>query len=146
MHRLPTDSITDSWEKELELNEVVVVAKRPVVKQQEGKLVYLVKNDPYAKGLDGESVLDRVPRVSVNNGAVSVAGKGTVRYIIDGILMELDASAMSMRLKSLQAEDIEKIELLTTPPPDMQRNQMLYIYQSSLAMKLSAPKATCMAR
>lgn len=49
----PNDSITDSWEKELELNEVVVVAKRPVVKQQEGKLVYLVKNDPYAKGLDG---------------------------------------------------------------------------------------------
>ncbi len=110
------DSITDSWEKELELNEVVVVAKRPVVKQHEGKLVYLVKNDPYAKGLDGVALLDRVPCVSVNNGAVSVAGKGNVRYIIDGILMELDASAMSMRLQNLRAEEIEKIELLTTPP------------------------------
>lgn len=33
------DSIADSWEKELELSEVVVVAKRPVVKQQDGKLV-----------------------------------------------------------------------------------------------------------
>ena len=112
----PNDSIADSWEKELELSEVVVVAKRPVVKQQDGKLVYLVKNDPYAKGLDGISVLDRVPRVSVNNGTVTVAGKGNVRYIIDGILMELDASAMSMRLQNLRAEDIEKIELLTTPP------------------------------
>lgn len=110
------DSITDFWEKELELNEVVIVAKRPVVKQQEGKLVYLVKNDPYAKGLDGVALLDRVLRVSVNNGAVSVAGKGNVRYIIDGILMELDAPAMSMRLQNLRAEDIEKIELLTTPP------------------------------
>ena len=30
------DSIADSWEKELELNEVIVVAKRPVIKQQEG--------------------------------------------------------------------------------------------------------------
>lgn len=114
--RETVDSITDSWEKELELNEVVVVAKRPVVKQHEGKLVYLVKNDPYAKGLDGVALLDRVPRVSVNNGAVSVAGKSNVRYIIDGILMELDASAMSMRLQNLRAEDIEKIELLTTPP------------------------------
>ncbi len=110
------DSVADSWEKEFELNEVVVVARRPVVKQQDGRLIYLVKNDPYAKGLDGVSVLDRVPRVSVNNGTVTVAGKGTVRYIIDGLLMELDASAMSMRLKSLQAEDIEKIEVLTTPP------------------------------
>jgi len=111
-----TDSIADTWEKELELNEVVVVAKRPVVKQQEGKLVYLVKNDPYAKGLDGVTLLDRIPRVSVNNGTVSVAGKGNVRYIIDGVLMELDASAMSMRLQNLRAADIEKIELLTTPP------------------------------
>ncbi len=110
------DSIVGSWDRELELNEVVVVAKRPVVKQQEGKLVYLVKNDPYSKGLDGVAVLDRMPRVSVANGTVSVVGKGEVRYIIDGVLMELDASAMSMRLQNLRAEDIEKIELLATPP------------------------------
>lgn len=110
------DPVASGRERELELNEVVVVAKRPVMKQQEGKLVYLVKNDPYAKGLDGISLLDRIPRVSVNNGTVSVAGKGNVRYIIDGLLMELDASAMAMRLRSLHAEDIEKIELLTTPP------------------------------
>lgn len=110
------DSIAASWEKELELHEIVVVAKRPVVKQQEGKLVYLVKNDPYATGLDGVTLLDRIPRISVNNGTVTVAGKDNVRYIIDGILMELDASAMAMRLQNLRADDIEKIELLTSPP------------------------------
>lgn len=112
----PSDSTAESRGKELELNEVVVVGRRPVIKQQEGKLVYIVKNDPYAKGLDGITLLDRIPRVSVSNGTVSVAGKGTVRYIIDGVLMELDASAMSMRLQNLRAEDIEKVELLTTPP------------------------------
>ncbi len=111
-----TDSIAADWERQLDLNEVVIVARRPVIRQQEGKLVYLVKNDPYAKGLDGISLLDRVPRVSAENGTVSVAGKGNVRYIIDGLLMELDAQAMQMRLKSLRADNIEKIELLTTPP------------------------------
>lgn len=110
------DSVAASWEKDLELNEVVIVAKRPVIKQHHGKIVYLVKNDPYAKGLDGITILDRIPRISVNNGTVSIAGKGNVRYIIDGILMELDASAMAMRLQDLRAEDIEKIELLTSPP------------------------------
>ncbi|MDE5796626.1 MAG: outer membrane beta-barrel family protein, partial [Muribaculaceae bacterium] len=112
----PNDSLTSHWEQELELKEVVIVAKRPVVKQQDGKLVYFVKNDPYAKGLDGITILDRLPRVSVNNGTVSVAGKDNVRYIIDGILMELSESATAMRLQNLRAEDIEKIELLTTPP------------------------------
>lgn len=36
------DSTAECWEKEFELNEVVVVAKRTVIKQQEGKLLYLV--------------------------------------------------------------------------------------------------------
>lgn len=138
------DSIAASWEKELELNEVVVMAKRPVIKQQEGKLVYLVKNDPYAKGLDGITILDRIPRVSVNNGTVSVAGKGNVRYIIDGILMELGASAMAMRLQNMRAEDIEKIELLTSPPLDMPRSLMQFIYPSPHAMKLLAQKGIYM--
>lgn len=110
------DTVPSIPDRELDLNEVVIVTRRPVLKQQDGKLVYLVKNDPYAKGLDGVTILDRIPRVSVNNGTVSVAGKGNVRYIIDGILMELDATAMAMRLQNLRAEDIEKIELLTTPP------------------------------
>lgn len=110
------DSVNASWDRQLKLNEIVVVANRPVMKQTEGKLVYLVKNDPYAKGLDGISLIDRIPRVSVNNGTVNVAGKGTVRYIIDGILMELDASSLAMRLQNLRTENVEKIELLTTPP------------------------------
>lgn len=110
------DSAANSWKKELELNEVVIVARKTMVKQQDGKLTYIVKNDPYAKGLDGLTLLNRIPRVSVNNGTVSVAGKSNVRYIIDGVLMELDKSAMSMRLQNLQAENIEKIELLPTPP------------------------------
>lgn len=110
------DSIAAAWERQLQLDEVVVVARRPVVKQQEGKLVYLVKNDPYSKGLDGLTLLDRIPRVAVENGSVKVAGKGKVRYIIDGILMELDDEAMATRLRALQADNIEKIELISTPP------------------------------
>ncbi|MDE7466398.1 MAG: outer membrane beta-barrel family protein [Muribaculaceae bacterium] len=102
--------------REQELNEIVVEAKRPDIKQQEGKLIYLVKNDPYAKGLDGVNLLGRLPRVAVDNGAVSVAGKDNVRYILDGILLELNSSATAMQLRNLRAEDVEKIELLTTPP------------------------------
>ncbi len=110
------DSTAVEWERKLQLDDVVVVARRTVIKQQEGKLVYLVKNDPYSKGLDGLALLDRIPRVAVENGSVKVAGKGKVRYIIDGILMELDDEAMATRLRTLQADNIEKIEMLTTPP------------------------------
>nr|MDE7421651.1 outer membrane beta-barrel family protein [Muribaculaceae bacterium] len=104
------------WEKNLELNEVVVVASRPVLKQTSDRIVYLTKNDPYALGLNGVQLLDRIPRVSVNNDQVSVAGKSSVRYIIDGHLLEMPEEAIALRLKNLQSSGIEKVELLTTPP------------------------------
>ncbi|MDE6741238.1 MAG: TonB-dependent receptor, partial [Muribaculaceae bacterium] len=110
------DSIISAWEKEFELNEVVVVANRSVLKQAPDRIVYMTKNDPYALGLNGVQVLDRIPRVSVNNDQVSVAGKNSVRYIIDGHLQEMTDEAIALRLKNLQSSSIEKIELMTTPP------------------------------
>lgn len=111
-----SDSTAINWERELELNEVVVVASRTVVKQAPDRIIYLTKNDSFAKGMNGIEVLDRIPRVSVINDLVTVAGKSSVRYIIDGHLMEISDEAMVMRLKNLQASGIEKIEVLTTPP------------------------------
>lgn len=110
------DSTTDWWEREMNLHEIVVVGTRTVVKQSPDRIVYLTKNDIYAKGLNGIEVLDRIPRVSVVNDLVSVAGKSSVRYIINGRLLEMSDEAVILQLKNLEASSIEKIELLTTPP------------------------------
>ena len=110
------DSILSKWEKEFELNEVVVVASRPVLKHAPDRIVYLTKNDPFALGLNGVQLLDRIPRVSVTNDQVSVTGKSSVRYIIDGHLLEMPEEAIALRLKNLQSTGIEKVEFLTTPP------------------------------
>ena len=110
------DSILSEWEKEFELNEVVVVASRPVFKQAPDRIIYMTKNDPYALGLNGVQLLDRIPRVSVTNDQVSVAGKSSVKYIIDGHILEMPDEAITLRLKNLQSTGIEKVELLTTPP------------------------------
>ncbi|MDE6485816.1 MAG: outer membrane beta-barrel family protein [Duncaniella sp.] len=111
-----TDSILSEWEKEFNLNEVVVVANRQVLTMAPDRIIYLTKNDPYALGLDGVQLLDRIPRVTVTNDQVSVAGKSSVKYIIDGHLLEMPDEAIALRLKNLQSSGIEKVELLTTPP------------------------------
>ncbi len=110
------DSIANYWDKVLELNEVVVVGHRTVLKQEPDRIVYLIKNDEFVKGLNGIEVLDRIPRVTVEGDAVTVAGKASVRYIVDGRLLEMTDDAIAMQLKNLQATGIEKIEVLTTPP------------------------------
>ena len=94
------DSVLSEWEKEFELNEVVVVASRPVLKQAPDRIVYITKNDPYALGLNGVQLLDRIPRVSVINDQVNVAGKSSVRYIIDGHLLEMPEEATALRLEN----------------------------------------------
>jgi len=104
------------WKQEQNLQEVVVVGQRTVLKQSPDRIVYLTRNDIYAKGLNGIEVLDRIPRVSVVNDQVTVAGKSSVRYIVDGRLLEMSDEAIALQLKNLQASGIEKIELLTTPP------------------------------
>ncbi len=114
--REPADSVSVGDEKFSDLNEVVVIAKRSAIKQDPDRIVYLIKNDPYAKGLNALELLDNIPRISVINEQVNVAGKNTVRYIVDGQLLEMTEDALSMKLKNLQADGIEKIELLTTPP------------------------------
>lgn len=112
----PTDSVADKWEQELTLNEVVVVAKRPVLKHEPDRIVYVIKNDPYAQGLNGLQLLDRMPRLSVVNERICVAGKSTIRYIIDGHLLEMPEESVMLILSNLQTSGVEKIELLTTPP------------------------------
>lgn len=114
--QVPADSLAAAWDREFELNELVVVAERPVLKQTPDRIVYLTKNDPYAMGLNAIQLLDRIPRVAVVNDHVSVAGKSSVRYIVDGHLLELTGEALVLRLKNIQSSGIEKIELLTTPP------------------------------
>lgn len=110
------DSIAEYWDKVLELNEVVVIGHRTVLKQSPEGIVYLTKNDSFAQGMNGIEVLDRIPRVKVAGDLVTVAGKSSVRYIVDGRLLEMSDEAIAMQLKNLQASGIEKIELLTTAP------------------------------
>ena len=110
------DSIANYWDKVLELNEVVVVGHRTVLKQAPDRIVYLTKNDEFVKGLNGNEVLARIPRVTVEGDAVTVAGKSSVRYIVDGRILEMSDDAIAMQLKNMQASDIEKVEVLTTPP------------------------------
>lgn len=122
------DSLATRMEKELQLKEVVVVARRTVLRQDPDRITYFVKNDPYAQGLDCLGLFDRVPRISVVSDRVTVAGKNSVKYIVDGHLLEMSDDAVIMKLKNLQADGIEKIELLATPPAKYETgNNVAYI-------------------
>ena len=115
---LPDTLKADSLEyyKMWNLQDVVVVGSKVVITHKPGSITYIIKNDPYAKGLNGLEAIQRVPRVSQIGDAINVAGKNSVRYIIDGKLLEASDAESLVNLKNLRAEDIDRIELLTVPP------------------------------
>jgi hypothetical protein len=109
-----SDSV-EYW-KTVGLDEVVIVGKKKIIDHKPDGIVYITKNDLYAKGMNGVEVLKRVPRISVNNEKIEVSGKSSIRYILDGRLLETSDEATMMKLRGLQADNIESIMLLTTPP------------------------------
>ncbi|OOQ61190.1 hypothetical protein BC343_22385 [Mucilaginibacter pedocola] len=101
-----------------QLSEVVIRASKPVVRQQEGGLVVDAQASILTKGSTVMQVLARSPGVlvDVQTGAISLNGKSGVMLMIDGKLLRMPAAQANALLAGMQADNIDKIELLSTPP------------------------------
>lgn len=103
-----------------ELKAVEVVAKRPLFEQKIDRLVINVENSITSAGSSALEVLERSPGVVVNrqNNSISVAGKDGVVVMINGKINRMPLEAVVQMLEGMPAANIERIELITTPPAD----------------------------
>lgn len=93
---------------------VEVKGHKTVVKNDADRLQYLVKNDDFAKGMNGMEVMKRVPLVRVKDDDATIIGKEATHFMLDG--HELPDQMVRSKLRSMKAEDIERIEVITIPP------------------------------
>ena len=92
------------------LKSVTVKGMRRVIKNDVDRLQYLVSNDPFSKGMNGIEVMGRVPMLNVSDESVSIVGKGNTHIMLDGHILEMTADAVKAKLRSLKAEDIERMQ------------------------------------
>lgn len=94
------------------LDEVVVKATRPVIRQTAEKLVVdLEKTEMLSSSL--QDVMRKVPGVLVTNNGITIAGKGGVRILINGKTTEyMDVETL---LRDFPADNIAKIEVVEQP-------------------------------
>ncbi|MEM8764562.1 MAG: TonB-dependent receptor [Bacteroidota bacterium] len=98
------------------LAEVTVVAEKPMVQVMADKTVFNVQNTINATGTSAFELLRKAPGVIVdNNGGIIVEGKSGVQFFIDGKLSVLQGDDLINFLESLQATDIESVEIITQP-------------------------------
>lgn len=100
-----------------QLNEVSITAVRPVMKQEVDRLSYDVQADPESKAISALDMMRKVPLLSVDgDDKIKLKGSGNYKILINGKESALMAKNPSDVLKSMPATNIEKIEVITTPP------------------------------
>ncbi len=100
-----------------ELKEVTVTAVRPTLKQEVDRLSYDVTADPESKAVSALDMMRKVPLLSVDgDDNIKLKGSGNYKILINGKESALMAKSPSDVLKAMPATNIEKIEVITTPP------------------------------
>jgi outer membrane receptor protein involved in Fe transport len=112
---MPSLVLAESVEQ---LQEVVVAAQRPLFEQQLDRMVVNVQSSIFSSGSTALDVLERSPGISVNrqSSEISLVGKQGVIIMINGKISRLPPDAVLQLLSGMMANNIEKIELITTPP------------------------------
>lgn len=100
------------------LNEVIVYAEKPLIENKDGKIIYNVGESALSSGSTTSELLKSMPLVSNDpNGKILLKGKEP-KILIDDKPVELNSDQLKDLLESLPGSSIEKIELMTNPPPE----------------------------
>ncbi len=99
-----------------ELGEVTVRTQKPFVEVKPDKLVVNVENSIVSTGGTAMDVLMRSPGVKVDqNDNISLKGKQGVTIMINGRIQPISGDELAAYLKSLPADVIAQIELISNP-------------------------------
>lgn len=99
-----------------DMKGVTVVAKKPIVEVKADKTILNVEGTINSTGNDALELLRKAPGVTVDkDDNLALSGKNGVQVFIDGKPSPLSGTDLSNYLKSLQASQIESIELITNP-------------------------------
>ncbi|MRG46333.1 TonB-dependent receptor [Chitinophaga sp. SYP-B3965] len=100
-----------------QLQSVNVQAQRPpAIEQRIDGVVYNPQGDLVAAGSNAQDLLQRVPFVTISQeGAISIRGNNSVRVFINNKPAEFYANNVADLLKTLSADDIARVEVITHP-------------------------------
>lgn len=98
------------------LGEAVIVTQKNLIVKNSEKTVYNVAQDPTNQIGNAEDVLRNMPGVSVDQkGNISIIGKQGIRVLVDGRPNAMAENDLQAYLKSVPANSIESIEIITNP-------------------------------
>ena len=99
------------------LNEVIVYSEKPLIQNIDGKMIYNVGESASSNGASTAELLKNMPLINNDpTGKILLKGKEP-KILIDDKPTDLTAQQLTDLLESLPGSSIEKIEVMTNPPP-----------------------------
>ncbi|MDD2247152.1 MAG: TonB-dependent receptor [Proteiniphilum sp.] len=103
-------------ESSIELEEVSVTAQKPLVKVEIDKLTYSAKDDPEASTSNVLDLLRKVPLVTVDGeDEIQLKGSSNFKIYLNGKPSNMISGNPSQVLKSMPANSVKDIEVITDP-------------------------------
>ena len=100
----------------IKLQEVSIKGSKALIEKKIDRTVFNVGNSIAAKGTDLTQALALTPMLRVDGNSISIVGKSGVSVMINDRIVNLGGADLINYLKSLRSDDIDKIEVITTPP------------------------------
>ncbi|MEO6036809.1 MAG: TonB-dependent receptor, partial [Saprospiraceae bacterium] len=99
-----------------QLQEVSIVAQKPLIEIQADKVVFNVDASPTNTGLNALELLRKSPGVSLDqNENISLKGRQNVLVQINGKPTPMTGQDLAQYLKGINSSDLEAIEIIATP-------------------------------
>ncbi|HEX8316093.1 MAG TPA: carboxypeptidase regulatory-like domain-containing protein, partial [Flavisolibacter sp.] len=106
-----------------DLDEIIIYAEKPLIQSKDGNITFNAGESALSQGSSASDLLTQVPLVTKDpDGKVLVRGKEP-KILIDDKPVELNLQQLQDLLESLPGSAIEKIEVMTNPPPQYAAEQ-----------------------
>lgn len=109
------DSIYSAINDSIQLEDVNIVAKKPLFERKLDKVVFNVSQSPLAAGTNGKDLIKKAPGIMVDkDGNITFNGK-SVEVYVDGRPSYLSGDQLKAMLEGMDGSTVDKIELISNP-------------------------------
>jgi len=100
-----------------QMDAVIIFAEKPLIESRDGNITFNAAESPLSAGSNASDLLTNVPLITKDpSGKLLVRGKEP-KILIDDKPVELNLQQLQDLLESMPGSSIEKIEVMTNPPP-----------------------------
>ncbi len=109
-------TLIDTTTLKQEIEAVTITGKKKLIERKVHRLIFNVENSVSATGGTALDALKVTPLVRVQGENVSIIGNREVLIMIDDTIQRMSQDDLSSLLKSIPADNIKSIEVITSPP------------------------------